>query len=72
MFGLYMFKFVMKILVIEEDCKICLIEKEINILKFFYCSIDGVVVCDILLYEVWGYNVGVIIYMLEIYIYWLC
>lgn len=59
----------MKILVDEAEKKICLTEKETNILKFLYRAPDGVVPRDVLLHEVWGYNAGVTTHTLETHIY---
>ena len=67
--GPYTFKPAQKMLVTEDERKIRLTEKETNILKFLYRATDGVVPCDVLLHEVWGYNAGVTTHTLETHIY---
>ena len=67
--GPYTFKPSLKLLVTSDDKKIRLTEKETNILKFLYRSTEDVVPRDILLHEVWGYNVGVTTHTLETHIY---
>ena len=59
----------MKMLIIEDEKKIRLTEKETNILKFLYRSSEGVVQRDVLLHEVWGYNAGVNTHTLETHVY---
>ena len=67
--GPYTFKPSAKMLITEDEKKIRLTEKETNILKFLYRSIEGVVPRDVLLHEVWGYNAGVTTHTLETHIY---
>lgn len=67
--GPYTFKPSIKILVDDRERKIRLTEKETNILKFLYRASEGVVPRDVLLNEVWGYNVGVTTHTLETHIY---
>ena len=67
--GPYTFKPSLKLLVTSDDKKIRLTEKETNNLKFLYRSTEDVVPRDILLHEVWGYNVGVTTHTLETHIY---
>jgi len=67
--GPYTFKPAAKMLITEDDRKVRLTEKETNILKFLYRAQDGVVVRDVLLHEVWGYNAGVTTHTLETHIY---
>ena len=67
--GHYTFKPSLKLVVTSDDKKIRLNEKETNILKFLYRSTEDVVPRDILLHEVWGYNVGVTTHTLETHIY---
>ena len=67
--GPYTFKPSLKLLVTSDGKKIRLTEKETNILKFLYRSTEDVVPRDILLHEVWGYNVGVTTHTLETHIY---
>lgn len=67
--GPYEFRPAMKLLLIGEDRKVRLTEKETNILKFLYRSTEGVVPRDVLLHEVWGYNAGVTTHTLETHIY---
>lgn len=67
--GPYTFRPSVKMLVDEHDRKIRLTEKETNILKFLYRAAEGVVPRDVLLNEVWGYNVGVTTHTLETHIY---
>lgn len=70
--GCYFFWLVVKVMYKDNGGKVCLIEKEILILKFFYWVGEKLVIWDVFFYEVWGYNLGVMIYILEIYIYCLC
>ncbi|MBC7153054.1 MAG: response regulator transcription factor [Rhodobacteraceae bacterium] len=67
--GPYTFRPSVKMLIDERDRKIRLTEKETNILKFLYRASEGVVPRDVLLNEVWGYNVGVTTHTLETHIY---
>ncbi|MEX0969820.1 MAG: response regulator transcription factor [Paracoccaceae bacterium] len=67
--GPYTFKPAAKMLLDESERKIRLTEKETNILKYLYRASDSVVARDVLLHEVWGYNVGVTTHTLETHIY---
>lgn len=67
--GPYSFRPALKILVMEDETKIRLTEKETNILKFLYRSPTNVVPRDTLLKEVWGYNAAVTTHTLETHIY---
>lgn len=67
--GPYTFKPAQKMLITEDEKKIRLTEKETNILKFLHRAPEGVVVRDVLLHEVWGYNAGVTTHTLETHIY---
>ena len=53
----------------DRGQKIRLTEKETAILKYLYRSGDRVVTREVLLNEVWGYNVGVTTHTLETHIY---
>ncbi|MEO1918396.1 MAG: response regulator transcription factor [Paracoccaceae bacterium] len=67
--GPYTFKPAAKMLLGNGERKIRLTEKETNILKFLYRANDAVVAREVLLHEVWGYNVGVTTHTLETHIY---
>ena len=67
--GPYRFKPAMKLLLMEDERKIRLTEKETNILRFLYRSSGGTVGRETLLHEVWGYNAGVTTHTLETHIY---
>jgi DNA-binding response OmpR family regulator len=67
--GPYTFKPSAKLLLLDDNKKIRLTEKETSILKFLYRAGDQVVSRDVLLHEVWGYNAGVTTHTLETHIY---
>lgn len=67
--GSYSFKPAAKMLIDERGGKIRLTEKETSILKYLYRAGEKVVSRDVLLHEVWGYNVGVTTHTLETHIY---
>ena len=68
-FGPYTFHPAMKILKTHDNNEINLTEKETDILKFLYHTVEDVVPRDILLHEVWGYNNSVTTHTLETHIY---
>jgi len=53
----------------DTNKKVRLTEKETAILKYLYRARDKVVVREVLLDEVWGYNAGVATHTLETHIY---
>ena len=53
----------------DTNKKVRLTEKETAILKYLYRAGDKVVVREVLLDEVWGYNAGVATHTLETHIY---
>ena len=67
--GQYTFHPAMKILKTHDNNEIQLTEKETDILKFLYHTVEDVVPRDILLHEVWGYNNSVTTHTLETHIY---
>ena len=67
--GPYTFQPSGKILLMDDNRKIRLTEKETSILKFLYRANEQVVGRDVLLHEVWGYNAGVTTHTLETHIY---
>ena len=67
--GPYIFHPAMKILKTDDNNEIQLTEKETDILKFLYHTVEDVVPRDILLHEVWGYNNSVTTHTLETHIY---
>ena len=67
--GPYTFHPAMKILKTHDNNEIQLTEKETDILKFLYHTVEDVVPRDILLHEVWGYNNNVTTHTLETHIY---
>ena len=67
--GPYTFHPAMKMLKTHDNNEIQLTEKETDILKFLYHSVEEVVPRDILLREVWGYNNSVTTHTLETHIY---
>ena len=67
--GPYTFHPAMKILKTHDNNEIQLTEKETDILKFLYHTVEDVVPRDILLHEVWGYNNSVTTHTLETHIY---
>jgi DNA-binding response OmpR family regulator len=67
--GPYTFKPSAKMLLLDDNKKIRLTEKETSILKFLYRAGDQVIGRDVLLHEVWGYNAGVTTHTLETHIY---
>jgi len=67
--GPYEFKPAVKMLVMENDRKIKLTEKETSILKYLYRAGGQPVSREKLLDEVWGYNSGVTTHTLETHIY---
>ena len=68
--GNYTFRPAGKILVHNEtEQKVRLTEKETAILKYLYRAGDKVVSRDVLLNEVWGYNVAVTTHTLETHVY---
>ena len=67
--GPYTFHPAMKILKTPDNNEIQLTEKETDILKFLYHTVEDVVPRDILLHEVWGYNNSVTTHTLETHIY---
>lgn len=69
MLGPYEFQPAMKLLLLEDDRKIRLTEKETNILKYLYRAGGKSVPRDELLSEVWGYNAAVTTHTLETHVY---
>ena len=68
--GDYTFRPSAKLMVHNETAqKVRLTEKEAAILKFLYRAGDKVVSRDVLLNEVWGYNVTVTTHTLETHVY---
>ena len=67
--GPYTFHPAMKILKTHDNNEIQLTEKETDILKFLYHTVEDVVPRNILLHEVWGYNNSVTTHTLETHIY---
>lgn len=68
--GDFTFRPANKMLIHNENAqKVRLTEKETSILKFLYRAGDKVVSRDILLNEVWGYNVAVTTHTLETHVY---
>ncbi len=67
--GGYMFRPSAKHLITESGDKLRLTEKETAILRFLYRAGRQVVVRDVLLREVWGYNAAVTTHTLETHIY---
>ena len=67
--GPYTFHPAMKILKTHDNNEIQLTEKETDILKFLYHTVEDVVPRNILLQEVWGYNNSVTTHTLETHIY---
>ena len=67
--GPYTFYPAMKMLKTHDNNEIQLTEKETDILKFLYHTVEDVVPRDILLHEVWGYNNSVTTHTLETHIY---
>jgi len=67
--GPYTFHPAMKILKTHDNNEIQLTEKETDILKFLYHTVEDVVPRDILLHEVWGYNNSITTHTLETHIY---
>ena len=67
--GPYTFHPAMKMLKTHDNNEIQLTEKETDILKFLYHTVEDVVPRDILLHEVWGYNNSVTTHTLETHIY---
>ena len=67
--GPYKFHPAIKILKTHDNNEIQLTEKETDILKFLYHTVEDVVPRDILLHEVWGYNNSVTTHTLETHIY---
>ena len=67
--GPYTFHPAMKILKTHDNNEIQLTEKETDILKFLYHTVEDLVPRDILLHEVWGYNNSVTTHTLETHIY---
>ena len=67
--GPYTFHPAMKILKTQDNNEIHLTEKETDILKFLYHTVEDVVPRNILLHEVWGYNNSVTTHTLETHIY---
>ena len=53
----------------NDDRKIRLTEKETAILKYLFRAGENVIVRDVLLNEVWGYNSGVTTHTLETHVY---
>ena len=69
MLGPYEFHPAMKLLMLEDERKVRLTEKETNILKYLYRAGGKSVPRDELLSEVWGYNAAVTTHTLETHIY---
>ncbi len=68
--GDFTFRPANKMLIHNENAqKVRLTEKETSILKYLYRAGDKVVSRDILLNEVWGYNVAVTTHTLETHVY---
>ncbi len=67
--GPYTFQPGAKLLVSEKGEKLRLTEKETAILRFLYRAGQNVVVREVLLREVWGYNSNVTTHTLETHIY---
>lgn len=67
--GPYTFRPSSKHLVTEKGTKLRLTEKETAILRFLYRAGGQVVMRDVLLREVWGYNANVTTHTLETHIY---
>ena len=67
--GPYTFHPAIKILKTHDNNEIQLTEKETDILKFLYHTVEDVVPRDILLHEVWGYKNSVTTHTLETHIY---
>ena len=67
--GPYLFRPATKTLVDDSGSKVWLTEKETSILKYLYRAGEKVVTRDILLHEVWSYNVGVMTHTLDTHIY---
>ena len=67
--GPYTFYPAIKILKTHDNNEIQLTEKETDILKFLYHTVEDVVPRNILLHEVWGYNNSVTTHTLETHIY---
>ncbi|WP_374308645.1 response regulator transcription factor [Methylocella sp.] len=67
--GPYTFQPGAKLLVTEKGEKLRLTEKETAILRYLYRAGRNVVVRDVLLREVWGYNSNVTTHTLETHIY---
>jgi DNA-binding response OmpR family regulator len=68
-FGPYTFYPAIKMLKTHDNNEIQLTEKETDILKFLYHTVEDVVPRNILLQEVWGYNNSVTTHTLETHIY---
>lgn len=67
--GPYMFRPSSKHLVNEKGTKLRLTEKETAILRFLYRAGGQVMMRDVLLRDVWGYNANVTTHTLETHIY---
>lgn len=67
--GPYTFRPSAKMLLMADDKKVRLTEKETAILKFLFRAGEQVVTRETLLHEVWGYNAGVTTHTLETHIY---
>ena len=67
--GPYAFRPGSKMLVGEKGAKVRLTEKETAILRFLYRAKAQVVLREVLLREVWGYNAAVTTHTLETHIY---
>ena len=67
--GPYTFYPAIKMLKTHDNNEIQLTEKETDILKFLYHTVEDVVPRNILLHEVWGYNNSVTTHTLETHIY---
>ena len=68
-FGPYTFYPAIKMLKTHDNNEIQLTEKETDILKFLYHTVEDVVPRNNLLHEVWGYNNSVTTHTLETHIY---
>ena len=67
--GPYTFKPSAKMLVMQDNRKVRLTEKETAIIKFLLRSGEQIVSRDVLLQDVWGYNAGVTTHTLETHVY---
>ena len=67
--GPYTFKPSQKLMTDQKGGKVRLTEKEASIIKYLYRAGEKVVMRDILLEEVWGYNSGVTTHTLETHVY---